>query len=64
MEKQSFARILIFSGIAAAIGPGLILPCNFDMVWRLAGVLTMSVGTFTLLTSLKNLSTPEEEEEL
>lgn len=48
------AKCLIYVGFFLSIGLGVLLPSQFDMVWRVAGSLFMLVGVFLLIASRRS----------
>lgn len=61
MLWRNVPRGIAILGVLLAMGPGYSIPNNFDMIWRLAGVLVMTVGVLSMLGTLR--APPEEDSE-
>ncbi|MCB1134719.1 MAG: hypothetical protein KDK78_00500 [Chlamydiia bacterium] len=61
MAGRTVPRAVAIFGVILALGPGYCIPNAFDMLWRMAGVAIMLVGSLSMVGSMR--VRPEDLEE-
>lgn len=57
--KLSLSQILLLLGLLAALGPGTVIPNDFDMLWRVGGSGLLFLGWLLYLGQLRKIGGDE-----